>query len=58
MKRNESAYIKKILSKIFFMLNVANSVWFAASYVEILIKNVQPNPQYCPYNFFIFLASL
>ena len=32
--------------------------WFTVSYCEVLIKNVNPNPQYTEWNFFIFADNL
>ena len=44
--------IGKIISFIITTISIIILLWFAISWVEIIIKNVEPNPQYWEYNFF------
>lgn len=43
----------KTLSKIFTIICVALVVWGAFSYIEIISKNAEPNPQYSSTNLWV-----
>ncbi len=45
--------MKKILKKVPVALICAVYAWLIFSFVEVNIKNSNPNPQYCPMNLFV-----
>ena len=45
--------MKKVVSNLTNVICVVFLLWLALSYVEIVCKNVRPNPQYSNYNFLI-----
>ena len=47
----------KILGRVLFVIMMILMVWFAVSYMEIVIKNCN-NPQYNPWNLIIMLMDM
>lgn len=44
--------MKRILKYVPLALIYAVGIWMVLSFIEINIKSYEPNPQYCPINFF------
>ena len=49
--------VKKFLSNIITSALVIVTVWAAASYTEILVKNTRPNPTYSAANIIVNIAA-
>ena len=47
----------KILSKIITVTSIIIMLWFAASYIEIVCKNLTPNPEYSNHNVIVNLTK-
>jgi len=44
----------KIIKGIFLTTLIVINLWFAVSFIEIVIKNVHEKPNLCSWNFFEF----
>lgn len=49
--------MKKTLFNIFVALSVAFSVWFVASWIDIVADNCKPNPQHGDWNMFVMMVD-
>lgn len=49
--------MKKIMSLVVDTIIIGMLVWGAMSYMEIISKNVRPNPEYSNYNLFIKMTK-
>lgn len=49
--------MKKVLNNILTIISIILILWFAASYIEVIIKNTGENPQYCFWNIFKLLVN-
>jgi len=49
--------MKKIIEGIFFTVAVVFLAWFAISYIEVICKNMAPNPIYWDLNLFKLLFA-
>ena len=49
--------MKKVLENIFLAIVIIFIIWFAASYIEVILKNTSGNPQYCFWNIFELLVN-
>ena len=47
-----------LLRNIFALIFILIIIWAIISYGEILCKNVHPNPEYSPYNFWMLYEYL
>lgn len=47
--------MKEIIWKIIILINCLLLGWVAISWLEIILKNLTENPQYTPFNIFLFL---
>lgn len=45
--------MKKTLFNVFVTLSVALSIWFVASWIDIVADNCKPNPQHGKWNMFV-----
>ena len=50
--------IKKIIDYTVTIILTAVLVWVLASFIEVNCKNLKPNPQYCPANFFVIMTEI
>lgn len=50
--------IKKIIEYSITAILTAALVWVLASFIEVNCKNLKPNPQYCPANFFVIMTEI
>ncbi len=44
--------MKRVLKKVPVALMYAVGIWLVLSFIEIISKNIYPNPTYCPVNLF------
>ena len=44
--------IKTFINNLIILIGIIILIWFSLSYCEILFKNLSPNPNYLPINFF------
>jgi len=44
---------KRTISALLLILSIALILWFGCSYIEVISKNLEPNPEYSKYNFFV-----
>lgn len=58
MKKHYKWDIKTFISNLITLLGVLFVLWAVISYIEIVIKNVTPNPEYFKSNLFILLAGI
>ena len=49
--------MKKVLENIFLTIAIITIFWFAASYIEVISKNLSENPQYSFWNIFELLVN-
>lgn len=47
--------MRDIIWKIITFINCLLLIWIGFSWIEIILKNLTENPQYTPFNIFIFL---
>ncbi len=50
--------MKKVITNIFLILSIVLILWFAASYIEVISKNLGENPEYSFWNIFQFLVNI
>lgn len=50
--------VKTFISNLITLLGVLFVLWAVISYFEIVIKNVNPNPEYFKTNLFILLTEM
>lgn len=58
MKKHYKWNIKTFISNLITLFGVLFVLWAVISYIEIVIKNVAPNPEYFKTNLFILLAGI
>lgn len=44
--------IIKVLKGAYYTIIIGLLSWFWLSFIEVVLKNLGENPQYCPLNFF------
>ena len=49
--------IGKVLEAIFLVISFLLIFWVAGSWIEVICKNLDPEPMYWPLNFFVLLKS-
>lgn len=49
--------IKNIALKIYFVITIAIVILLVLNYAEILMKNLNPNPIYSPFNMIVRLCT-
>lgn len=47
--------ICKVIEAIFIIVSILFVLWAGISWIEIVSKNLAPNPTYSPTNFFTFM---
>ena len=49
--------MKRIISTLLLALSITLIIWFGCSYIEVISKNLEPNPEYSKYNFFVVVFN-
>lgn len=57
MKKHYKWNVKKFIINMLALLGAIVMIWAILSYIEIVIKNVGPNPDYLPFNLFTLLVE-
>ena len=50
-------HFKKAIWTVTITISLLVIAWFGMSYIEVISKNNNENPQYCEYNFFSVLED-
>jgi len=50
--------LKKVIEVFFLFIAVLLTLWAVGSWIEVICRNLNPNPTYSTFNFFIILTSL
>lgn len=53
IKRKTKWYPKKFAMNMFILVLMLIAAWVTMSWLEVVIKNVRPNPDYSEYNFWV-----
>lgn len=57
-KRKNNTSLVHIISNIIYIIAIILFIWFALSYIEIIIKNTNPDPVYSDWNLLVHTCKI